>query len=379
MNTKKVYLMIIFLLALCSMQVFGVEKSVLLYTPYTQVSVPPGQSIDYSVDMVNNTDQMRKAPITIIGMPRGWKYELKAGGWTVKQLAVLPKDKKTLTLTVNVPMQVNKGTYHFTVLAAGLAQLPLSVTVSEQGTYQTEFTTKQPNMQGNSKAAFNFNAILKNETGEQQLYALIANAPRGWNIVFRVDGKQATSAQVDPNATESIGIDITPPSSIAAGDYKIPVHASTSTTSADLTLDVVVTGSYEIELTTPDGRVSADITAGDTKHIDLLVRNTGTAELKDVKLTSNKPADWEITFEPSTISKLTAGSATNIVATVKASKKALPGDYVTKMTASTPEVTNTAEFRMSVHTSLIYGWLGFVIIIGVLGGVYYLFRKYGRR
>ena len=210
-------------------------------------------------------------------------------------------------------------------------------------------------------------------------YALMADAPRGWNVVFRVQGKQATSAQVEANATENITIDITPSASVQAGSYKIPVRATTSSTSADMELEVVVTGSYDIELTTPRGLMSSDITAGSTKRIDLVIRNTGSAELKDIQLTANKPVDWEVTFDPAKIDKMTAGSTTNVTATVKAASKALPGDYIAKITAKTPEVNTTAEFRLSVHTPMIYGWLGILIIVVVLGGVYYLFRKYGRR
>ena len=50
--------------------------------------------------------------------------------------------------------------------------------MAQKGTYQTEFTTDQPNMQGNSKSTFTFNATLKNQTADQQLYALMANAPQ---------------------------------------------------------------------------------------------------------------------------------------------------------------------------------------------------------
>ena len=125
--------------------------------------------------------------------------------------------------------------------------------------------------------------------------------------------------------------------------------------------------------------LSTDITAGDTKRIELVVKNTGSSDLKDIKLSANKPVDWEVSFEPSSITKLAAGSSTSVVALLKASKKALPGDYVTKMEAKTPEVNASADFRISVKTPMIWGWLGIFIIIAVLGGVYYLFRKYGRR
>lgn len=363
----------------CKIYATDAEKNVMLYTPYIKISVPPGESINYSIDVINKCDEVKNATISVEGMPRGWNYEVKSGGFTIGELSVLPDEKKNFSLKVDVPVQVNKGTYHFTVSVDGMASLPLTVTVSKQGTYQTDFTTTQPNMEGNSKSTFTFNATIKNRTAEQQLYALTADVQRGWNVVFKPNYKQATSAQVDPNATQNITIDINPPANVAAGSYKIPVHASTGSTSTDLELEVVITGSYEMELTTPKGLLSSDITAGETKRIDLVVKNNGSAELKDIELSASKPVDWEVTFEPSKVLKLGAEQSTNVVATVKASKKALPGDYVTKMTAKTPEVNATADFRISVKTPMIWGWVGVLIIVLVLGGVYYLFRKYGRR
>ncbi|MDD3037658.1 NEW3 domain-containing protein [Bacteroides sp.] len=353
-------------------------KSVILYTPYTKISVSPGASIDYSVDLINNTDELVDANLSVSGLSGSWKYEMKSGGWNLSQLSVLPKEKKTFNLKVDVPLKVNKGSYHF-VVTAGNTRLPLSVAVSQQGTYQTEFTTDQPNMQGNSKSTFTFSATLKNQTADQQLYALMANAPRGWNVVFKPNYKQATSAQVEANSSQSVSIDITPPANIKAGSYKIPVRAATGTTSAELELEVVVTGSYQMELTTPEGLLSADVTAGDVKRIELEVKNTGSSLLKDIQLSANKPIDWEVSFEPSKIEMLKAGETATVIAVLKASKKALPGDYVTTMMVKTPEINTEAQFRIAVKTPMIWGWVGVLIIIVSIGVVYYLFRKYGRR
>jgi uncharacterized membrane protein len=125
--------------------------------------------------------------------------------------------------------------------------------------------------------------------------------------------------------------------------------------------------------------LSSSITAGDTKKIELEVRNTGSSELKGIEFSASKPADWDVTFEPNKIEALIAGGSMTVTALVKASRKAIPGDYVVKMTARTPEVSSTADFRMAVKTSMLWGWLGILVIAAVLGGVYYLFRKYGRR
>lgn len=295
-------------------------QNVILYTPYTKIAVLPGESINYTIDVINNFDEVKNANLSVSGLPRGWTSEMKAGGFTVNQLAVLPGEKKNFSLTVNVPLKVNKGTYRFQVIAADLATIPLTVVVSEQGTFKTEFTTTQPNMEGNSKATFTFNASLKNSTADQQLYSLTADAPRGWNIAFKVNYKQATSAQVEANKAENITIDITPPANVKAGSYKIPVRASTGSTSDNLDLEVVITGSYEMSLTTPTGRISSKITAGSTKRLDMVVKNTGSAELKDIQLSSTKPVDWEVTFEPSKIETLKSGETAEVTAIVKASK-----------------------------------------------------------
>lgn len=152
----------------------------------------------------------------------------------------------------------------------------------------------------------------------------MANAPRGWSVVFKPNYKQATSAQVEANSSQNVSIEIVPPANVEAGNYKIPVRAATGTTSADLELEVVVTGSYEMELSTPRGLLSTEITAGDVKRIELVVRNTGSSLLKDIQLSANKPVDWEVSFEPSKIDMLKAGETANVVATMKASKSSCP-------------------------------------------------------
>ena len=124
---------------------------------------------------------------------------------------------------------------------------------------------------------------------------------------------------------------------------------------------------------------NSSLTAGDVKRIELVVRNTGSSLLKDIQLSASKPADWEVTFEPTKIDALKAGETSTVTAILKASKKALPGDYVTTIMAKTPEVNADAQFRIAVKTPMIWGWVGVLIIAAAIGVVYYLFRKYGRR
>lgn len=355
------------------------SDGVSLYTPHTRISVPPGESISYSIDVKNNSGELKKINLTVGAMPKGWAYSLKADGFNIQQLSILPGEKRTISLKVDVPMEVNKGNHRFRVVADGYAELPLVVNVSEQGTYKTEFTSDQPNMEGNSKSTFTFSTKIKNQTAEKQLYSLRADVARGWQVTFKPDYKQATSVEVEPNATKNMSIEIKSPEYVEAGTYKIPVSAVTTSTSANLDLEVVITGTYEMELTTPTGVLSTNITAGDDRRIELLIKNTGSAVLKDIKLTASKPANWDVVFEPQKIDILEAGKNAEVIATLKADKKAIAGDYVTTLTASTPEVSAKESFRISVKTPMLWGWVGVLIILAALGSVYYMFRKYGRR
>src|SRR3546814_20457399 len=91
------------------------------------------------------------------GLPEGWEFDLKSGGWSLEQIAVLPGEKQTVDLTVDVPLKVDKGEYTFRLSAGGYDVLPLTVEVSEQGTFTTEFSTAQPNMEGAADAHLTFN------------------------------------------------------------------------------------------------------------------------------------------------------------------------------------------------------------------------------
>jgi uncharacterized membrane protein len=353
--------------------------SLLLYTPYTKVSVPPGESIDYAIDVINNGESLEKLDLAVSGLPRSWTYTLKAGALNVRQVSVLPGEKKSLSLRIEVPFKVNKGNYMFRIIAGDSHTLPLTVNISEQGTFKTEFVTKQANMQGNAGSTFTYSAELKNRTGEAQTYSLRGEMPRGWTVLFRANGKQVTSVDAEDNSSVNVSIEIKPSDPVEEGNYSIPVRAEAGSSSAELNLEAVITGTYKIELTTPTGLLSSNIVAGDEKKIELVVKNTGTSVLSDIQLSHSAPANWEVSFDPKNIETLLAGREASVTATIKADRKAIPGDYLTNLEARTPETSSKVSFRMSVRTPMLWGWIGIFIIIAAIGIVWYLFRKYGRR
>lgn len=290
-----------------------------------------------------------------------------------------PGESESVTLEVTVPLKVDKGSYRFQLSAGSMASLQLTVDITEKGTYQTELTTDQANLEGHADSTFTYTVNLQNRTANKQNYALSADAQAGWDVTFTSGGKQVSSVEIEAGASQSITVDVKPPAEVTEGSFSIPIRASNSSTSSELALEAVITGSYGLELTTPSGLLSTNVNAGGSKTIELLVKNTGTAPLSDINLSADTPVDWEVSFNPKTIENLPAGKSTTVEAKLTSSDKAIAGDYVTSLKAAAAEASSDAQFRVAVKGSMLWGWIGVLVILAILGGIYVLIRKYGRR
>lgn len=357
--------------------------SLMLYTPYTGISVTPGEDISYGVDVINDMTEVQHVTFSMEDLPEGWIYSIRAGGNSIQQLSIRPEHEEEITIEVNAPLEIDKGDYRFNLVANSeggvTSNLPFLVKVSEQGTFKTEFSTDQPNLEGHADSEFSYTTTLKNQTAEDQHYGLSAKAPKGWSVQFKADGSSVTSVTIEPNQTKDITVDIIPAANVIAEKYTIPITASSGSATEELELEAVITGRYSVELTPPSGNLSSDIVAGGNKIIDLVIENNGTAELGDINLSANTPPNWKVSFNHDSIATLAAGEQTTVKATVTAPDDAIAGDYVTTFNASTAEVSSDANFRMSVKTSTLWGVIAVAIIIGVVGGLYMIIRKYGRR
>lgn len=383
---KKISIILMTLLMIGGMLGFSpteVAAEVNMYTPYTGLSTTPGESINYSVDVKNTSSSVAHVSFSLKNLPDDWTSKIRAGGHDIRQLSIDADSYQTISLDIEIPLQVEKGEYKFELVARGRngveATLPFLVEVSEEGTYSTELTIDQPNLEGHTDATFSYKFNLKNLTANEQNYSLSSEVPAGWRAQFKADGNAVTSVSLEPGANKDIDLDLIPAETASADTYEIPIKASAGGTAAETTLEAVITGSYDIDITTPDGRLNTDITAGRSKMIELIVQNIGTATLNDVSITSSTPPNWEVEFDESEIEVLEAGETKIIKAKVTAADDAIAGDYEASFSATAAETSDNAVFRISVETSTLWGLIGIAIILAVFGGLFYLFKKYGRR
>jgi len=350
-------------------------------TPYPAVAVEPGETVTFALTVTAPTP--RRVDLAVSQLPDGWTATLRGGGLVIDSVMTDPETAPEVQLDVDVPPDASQGVYAAEVVAttAGVAHpLPLQLRVAEAVGGDVALTAEFPSLQGAADATFSFDLELANNTAEEQTFNLEAAGPEGWQVTATPSQEErAATATVPAGNTATIQVEADPPDTVTAGTYPIAVRASGGGQSAEAELEVVITGSYAMTLTTPDERLNAEATAGGSTDVALAIVNDGSAPLVAVELTADPPADWEVTFEPAIVEQIPPGETAMVSARIVPSGEAVAGDYIVGVSAATPEVSGNVDLRVTVETSAAWGLVGVLLILAALGGLAWVFRRYGRR
>lgn len=356
-----------------------------LHTDYPGMTAKAGDSLTFSIG-IDNSGSACDADISVQSLPEGWEGYIAGGSSRITRIHV-PNgvDAATATLHLDVPAEAEDGSYEITVQAQGdngsRDTLTIDLDVNQLEVTQGDFSSEYPEQEGTADTSFTFNATLINNSTAEQTYSLSANAPDGWQVAFKPSGDstQVASLTLEPAVSQGLSITVTPPNNVEAGDYTIPCSAISAEETLDMDLSVKVTEKYELDLSTPDGRLSFNTHAGDESSVTLSITNNSNVAVENVNLTASAPTDWNVSFDTPTIDIIEAGATVEATAHVTPSSEALTGDYVVTMTASSSAVSDSAEFRVAVETSVVWGFAAILIIILLLLGIGHVFKKYGRR
>jgi uncharacterized repeat protein (TIGR01451 family) len=264
--------------------------------------------------------------------------------------------------------------------------VPLDVTVSDRSGGQVTLDARTPVLRGSTTDEFSFSLTLSNDTAQEVEFSFEASGPPGWTVDARPSGEaQAATAVVDAGGTATVTVTADPPTEEPAGQYVFDVVATGNGLTAEAQLGVELTGNYEMRLTTADGRLSTQATAGTASNFTVTVQNTGTAPLANVTLSATPPAEWKVEFQPATIPAIEPNQSQPVTAVITPAGNAVAGDYVVSLSAQAAgtgdagAATAEAEIRTTVETSSVWGLVGIGVIALVLGGLLFVFRQYGRR
>jgi uncharacterized membrane protein len=359
-------------------------KGLFLLTDYPAVSVRPGATSTVSLRLQNYNLPPERLALSVAGVPSGWTATLVGGGQPIAAAMPATNASVALELRLDVPKDAPVGTTNLTVSAKGgntNIDLPVAVTLAKDLPAKLTLTPQLPDLRGNAKSSFEYQLSIKNDSGKKLTVALGADAPENFDTSFTEQyGSQELSAvPIDAGQSKDVKLKVRPPSTVAAGKYKVTarVVAEDANVTADLGLEV--SGQPKIDLSGRDGVLSTKAVAGQETTVPIVLTNTGDSAAEDITLSGTAPTGWKVTFDPKTVDKIAPNDTKEVQALITPPQQAIAGDYQATLRANWRGDSASSTFRVAVTTSTMWGIVGVGLIGMALLVLVGAVTRYGRR
>jgi uncharacterized membrane protein len=359
-------------------------KGLFLLTDYPAVSVRPGATSTVNLRLQNYGLPPERLALSVAGVPSGWTATLVGGGQPVAAAMPGTDASVALELRLDVPKDAPVGTTNLTISAKGGASnidLPVAVTLAKDLPAKLTLTPQLPDLRGNAKSSFEYQLSIKNDSGKKLTVALAAEVPQNFDATYTEQyGSQELSAvPIDAGQSKDVKLKVRPPSTVAAGKYKVTARVAAEDANVVTDLGLEVSGQPRIDVSGRDGVLSAKATAGRDTVVPIVVTNSGDAAAEDISLSGTAPTGWKVAFEPKTVDKIAPNDTKEVQATITPPEKAVAGDYQATMRANWRGDSASSTFRVSVATSSMWGIVGIGIIGAALLVMVGAVARFGRR
>jgi uncharacterized repeat protein (TIGR01451 family) len=359
-------------------------KGIYLLTDYPAVTVQPGTTSEVNLNLRNYGTAPERFALSVDGVPAGWTATLLGGGQPIAAAMPAADSSVTLNLRIDVPKDAAIGTKTITVKAdANNAHvtLPLAVTLAKDLPAKLSLSPQLPALRGSSKSSFDYTLSIKNDSGKKLLVSLAAQAPPNFDTSFTeaYGTQELSSIPVDAGKSKDVKLKVKPPENDDAGNYTVTAKVAAGDATATSALKLELTGTPDLAISGREGLLSARATAGRETSVPVVVTNNGTAPAENVKMSGTAPSGWKVSFQPDTIAKIAPNQKQEVQALLTPPAKAIAGDYVTSLRAATGGNSESANFRVTVSTSTMWGIVGAGIIGAALLIMVGAVSRFGRR
>lgn len=372
------------------------KESFNLIIPFKDLTVGQGQEVTMDTEIVNRRRDPVEVSLALDGVPKGWEvnFNSRYPSYPIRSVMVSGGDQTTnksttIELKAKVPNEAKAGNYQIKVTAKDLngqtqysENINFRVTSKKVETGGLKLTSQYPVLSTASGQTLKFTVDLKNETNKPLTVSLSPQAPEGWTVRFKPQfgDTQISSIQLKENGTETLSVEIDSPARAEGKEYPVTIRARAGAFETAANLKVTLKGTQDLKMGSSSGTLNSSVTAGKRTPIDFLVGNAGTAPIRNLSFISKKPNDkWTVEFKPDKVDALNPGEVREIKMEVLAPDRTIAGDYLLTLTANSPETNKSVEFRVTVSTPTLWGWVGFSIVALVVLGLAIVFFRLGRR
>lgn len=360
-------------------------KGLFLTTDYPSQTVRAGEVTTIRLKLTNAGLPPEPVALALKDVPAGWKIDILGGGQSVAAAMPGVNQDVSLQLRVDVPKDAKPGSHKILISAKGpvaqSVELPLTLTVGSEMPAKLSIKSRLPSLRGTPRSAFEYTVTVGNDSGKDLTVALSAQGPANFQTTFTegYGSNEISSIPIEAGQTKDIKVKVTPPRDVKAGDYPVLVRVASEGATAELRVTLQISGQGRLALSTKDGRLSGEAEVGKSSTYTLVLSNDGTAPIEEVEMAGTVPTNWKVEFNPKTIPSLAPNEKKEVQVVVTPAEKAIAGDYVASFRANGRGESASADFRITVTTSTLWGIVGVGIIAVALLVLLGAVARFGRR
>jgi uncharacterized membrane protein len=366
------------------------ERGISVSPEYTGVIISEDEDVSIDVIVTNQGRRDENILLSVTSVPEGWKAWIKTYSFGVTGVHVESDKTKNLTLRAEPKEGVGQGKYTFGIQARtedGKLSSKSQVVITIEGKKEEKkaegirITTSYPVLKGPTDAKFEFSLDVENKTDKEAIFNLAHEAPKNWDVNFKpsYEEKYFSSLRIKKDQSQTMALEVKPYVLAEPGEYPIKVKVSSDKAKGEVTLTVVLTGTYKLDAGTAEGLLSLNAYQGKGANMSFYVKNSGSAAQNGIKFLTFKPENWKVEFSPEKIDTLPPAELKQVEMTITPADQALVGDYSVGVNVEGEKSTKNMEFRVTVRSSTAWGWIGMIIIVVVVAGLVFLFVRMGRR
>jgi uncharacterized membrane protein len=354
-----------------------------LTTPYPDVETQPGSTVKLDLSVSSST--VDAVELGLSGLPDGWKATMRGGGFVIHAVTATADAPAKAQLEIAVPPNATAGSQALTITGTDASMstvaLQVAIDVEAQVDNGIAVTADFPSLSGDPGSPFSYNLTIANNTPESETFTFDPTAPQGWTVTASPSAEaRAQTVTIDASATSTVKVTATPPDTADEGSYPIDVGVTAANgAQGKITLTAEVTGAPKLALSTADQRLDVKGQSDTVHRIPMVLANTGTADLTDVKMAGTAPTGWDVSFDPQEIATVRPNETAQVTAIVKPSSHAVAGDYSITVRSSAGSQSSNIDLRYSLEGSRTLGVLAILVIAVAILALAGVFVRFGRR
>ncbi|MGA9141164.1 MAG: NEW3 domain-containing protein [Methanocella sp.] len=311
----------------------------------------------------------------------GWSTKYQYNNKDIYEIFVPQGQSRTVNLVVETAYTSGIGTKSITAKVDSNS-LGLSARITSVNS-SADVSAKVGTVIASIGSSASFDLNLQNLQAQDNDYKLsVTGLPDGWYYRYK-ESAQGTSemaeAIVPAGSTKSIVLEVVPLLSATEGDYPFTAIVATPD-GVNITKDLTVRLKGSVSMSVASDQLAYDAKPGETLSYKVYVTNDGKGEaLTDVYAEVSAPTGWTVSSEPTSITSIKAGETQAFTISVVPPANIVASDYSVEVNIKSDQQQSSQTYRITITTSSLIPYIGGGVVLLVVGGLLFVYRKYGRR